>query len=277
MDDPLIEIEEAFDAAQDQLDEGDLAAARRSADEGLARLRGVTGEAADALRIEGWMLRAWIAFDAGEDDDVLPWLAQVRALAPADPGAAFLEALLHLHHWELDAAEALLAHCDPPRELRPDVHYYRGVIADLQRRFADADRLYRLAARLDPERYPQPVRISDDDAHAMLDRLVRSFPEDVRAVLENVRIDLLDVPDAVIDREAGTDPMLLGVYHGVPVDERSATPFAMPDTVRIFKRNIERVARDREDLEEQLRITLLHEVGHHLGWDEDEVAERGLE
>lgn len=277
MDDPLIEVESAFDEAQDQLDDGDLVAARDNADRGLARLRGLTGDEADGLRIEGWMLRAWIGFEGGDDDDVLPWLAQVRSLSPADPHAAYLEALLHLHRWELEAAEALLAHCDPPRELRPDVHYYRGVIADLQRRFPEADRLYALAARLDPEHYPQPVRIGDDDAHAMLERLVKAFPDDVRAVLENVRIDLLDVPDAVIDRDAGTDPLLLGVYHGVPVDERSSTPFSMPDTVRIFKRNIERVARDKEDLEEQLRITLLHEVGHHLGWDEDEVAERGLE
>ena len=110
----------------------------------------------------------------------------------------------------------------------------------------------------------------------MLQSIVAGFPEDVRAVMSNLRIDLLEVPDPAIDAEPDTDPFVLGLYHGVPISEQEFSPMNPPETVRIFKRNIERLAGDGEDLREQLRITLLHEVGHHLGWDEDDLADRGL-
>jgi predicted Zn-dependent protease with MMP-like domain len=45
----------------------------------------------------------------------------------------------------------------------------------------------------------------------------------------------------------------------------------------LFHRNLERAATTREELEEEIRITVLHEIGHHLGWDEKDLEERGLQ
>ena len=48
------------------------------------------------------------------------------------------------------------------------------------------------------------------------------------------------------------------------------------DRIWVFQRNLERTCRTEEEVLEQVRVTLLHEIGHHIGWDEDEVEERGL-
>ena len=53
-------------------------------------------------------------------------------------------------------------------------------------------------------------------------------------------------------------------------------PVIAQDRIRIFKHNLERFTADHDSLVEELRITLLHEIGHHLGWDEDDLAARGL-
>jgi predicted Zn-dependent protease with MMP-like domain len=47
--------------------------------------------------------------------------------------------------------------------------------------------------------------------------------------------------------------------------------------VLLFQRNIERAAADRDEVREEIRVTLLHEIGHHVGWDEHDLADRGLD
>ncbi len=153
--------------------------------------------------------------------------------------------------------------------------YHRAIAAEVRGDFEDADALYAEAARLDPTCAP-PVRMGEDEARKLLGDLIGSFPEEVRATLDNVQIDILEMPQPEVDQSPETSPLLLGVYHGVPQPDKSSMPWAPHDRVRIFKRNIERMAADREHLTEQLRITLLHEIGHHLGWDEDELEERGI-
>jgi predicted Zn-dependent protease with MMP-like domain len=92
-----------------------------------------------------------------------------------------------------------------------------------------------------------------------------------------VAIDMVPMPDPRRDAREGLHPEMLGLYEGVPIAAGSeAASFTLPGRIRIFKRNIERMARDREQLVRELRTTLLHEIGHHLGWDEDELSARGL-
>ena len=146
----------------------------------------------------------------------------------------------------------------------------------LQEDFDSADVWYAAAAELDSDAYPEPVRVDESTARDFLAEIVAAFPAPVRGALQNVRIDLFEVPSAALDAGTGEGPLLLGIYSGVPITERIDGVSADVDSIRIFKRNIERGVRSEVELLEQLRITLLHEVGHHLGWDEDDVEERGL-
>jgi predicted Zn-dependent protease with MMP-like domain len=72
--------------------------------------------------------------------------------------------------------------------------------------------------------------------------------------------------------------MLLGLYEGVPLPRRGidygVVP-VMPDTITLFQNNIESIARSESDVRRQIRETLIHEIAHHFGMDEDEIREAG--
>lgn len=71
---------------------------------------------------------------------------------------------------------------------------------------------------------------------------------------------------------------LLGMYHGTPLTEREfGLDGILPDRVVIYQRNLEAMCETREEIVEQIRITVLHEVGHHFGLDEDDLAELGYD
>ena len=74
-------------------------------------------------------------------------------------------------------------------------------------------------------------------------------------------------------------PSILGVFRGTPVGERSISSAVdhFPAAIVLYQRNLERFARTRDELIEQIGITLMHEVGHLIGLDEHDLWERGLE
>jgi predicted Zn-dependent protease with MMP-like domain len=66
---------------------------------------------------------------------------------------------------------------------------------------------------------------------------------------------------------------LLGIFHGIPFN--SVSPFysgpVMPSEIVLFQKNIEAIAETEEDLVDEIRITLLHEIGHYFGMDDDDL------
>ena len=86
------------------------------------------------------------------------------------------------------------------------------------------------------------------------------------------------MPDRETCAKAGIDNPreLLGLYRGTPLTERSVEHARhLPDHVTIYQRNIERCCRNKREAVEQIRRTVLHEVGHHFGLDEDDLAKMG--
>lgn len=101
---------------------------------------------------------------------------------------------------------------------------------------------------------------------------VESLPTFFKERLQSVMIVIQDRPDPTLTEEP--DRALLGLYHGVPLTERSvfAERFE-PDVIYIFQKNIEAIANGNEDeIRRQVRITVIHEIGHHFGLDEDQLA-----
>ncbi len=100
------------------------------------------------------------------------------------------------------------------------------------------------------------------------ERLVRrvlvTLPEEFRSSLENVAV--------VIENEPPEDmPDTLGFYEGVPLIECSLQDVTMPDVITIFKGPIERACHTEEDIEAEVRLTVLHEVGHFFGLEEAQL------
>jgi predicted Zn-dependent protease with MMP-like domain len=97
-----------------------------------------------------------------------------------------------------------------------------------------------------------------------LDRMPRFF----RDKLSNVAIIVEDLPPR--DPEPGT--LLLGLFHGVPMTQKSTFFATPPDHIFLYQKNIEAVCRSDEEIRRQVRDTLLHEVGHYFGMTEDDLS-----
>jgi predicted Zn-dependent protease with MMP-like domain len=105
----------------------------------------------------------------------------------------------------------------------------------------------------------------EDHVRAALDEL----PPNIAAALENVAV--------VVEDENPEDPDLLGLYHGVPLPERGDMAGALPDTISIYRIPLVESFPDPEELREEIRITVLHELGHYFGLDEDQLADLGYD
>jgi predicted Zn-dependent protease with MMP-like domain len=116
------------------------------------------------------------------------------------------------------------------------------------------------------------------------DRIVKAsiarIPEEIRRHLENILIAVQKRPDPEMLTEMGYPPdePLLGLYWGVPLNERTlGEPPLYPDTIYIFKEPLEEMCVTRAELEEEIEITVVHEVAHFLGMSEERLAELGYE
>lgn len=123
------------------------------------------------------------------------------------------------------------------------------------------------------------MRLSDKAFEAIVDEAVQSIPEGFHSYLQDIAIDIEDLPDqATCEDVSVSDPRaLLGLYRGTPITERhSDTPYRYPERIIIYQRNIERMCRTRRQMVEQIRKTVLHEVGHHFGLTEQQLRDLGF-
>ena len=85
------------------------------------------------------------------------------------------------------------------------------------------------------------------------------------------------IPVIVIEDEDPSDPDLYGIFEGIPLTEGGPAPGELPNRIAIFRRPLEADFDDVDELREEIRITVLHELGHYFGLDEDRLAELGYE
>jgi predicted Zn-dependent protease with MMP-like domain len=109
----------------------------------------------------------------------------------------------------------------------------------------------------------------------VIDRLPRSFREQLR----NVEFVVEQRPSIELLRAEGLDPRhdtLYGIYQGVPLPDRSSLdPPLLPDKITIFAEPLLEDFPDPEELREEVRLTVLHEIAHYFGMDEEEIEDLG--
>lgn len=114
---------------------------------------------------------------------------------------------------------------------------------------------------------------------AVLDVPVERFEELVGDALDGIPPELAGHMDnvAVVVQEHGGDPHLLGLYEGIPLTSRAeyGIGIVLPDRITIFRDAILRICRTEADVVRQVRITVVHEVGHHFGIDDERLHELG--
>ena len=122
------------------------------------------------------------------------------------------------------------------------------------------------------------IRISDADFDRAVERALAEIPAEFRRYLENIVIEVQRRPSPELLEEYDVPGDLLGLYHGVPLDDASPGHIAaLPDRILIFRDNLCAMCETREELIDEIRITVLHEIGHHFGLDEEQLEELGYD
>jgi len=112
----------------------------------------------------------------------------------------------------------------------------------------------------------------------LVERALDGLPEPFGTHLEELSVEVKERPTSRQLRDAGLDEdeLLLGLYVGSPFTERSVLHSGqIPDKIYIFQEDVELASDSETDLVEQVRVTVLHEIGHHFGLDEDDLDDLG--
>ena len=127
---------------------------------------------------------------------------------------------------------------------------------------------------------PSRPRAQHDRFDRLVDRAVASIPEPFRSALGGIALVIADEPtrEQLRENDMGPDETLYGLYEGVPLDEWGGDWVPVPTRILLFRLPLEEDYPDPEDLADEVRITILHELAHHLGIeDEGRLAELGID
>jgi len=104
---------------------------------------------------------------------------------------------------------------------------------------------------------------------------LKGLPSAFLEKLQNIVVVVRPRPTREQAEEFGED--LYGLYEGVPLDQRgTGYSGAMPDKVTIFRDFLEEDFDTKEEIAEEVRLTVMHELAHHFGMDDDELIDKGL-
>lgn len=267
-----------LDEALDALDDGDPERALERAVEG-ARLAGRGDDEELGARLAIAEGQARLAL--GDSRGALACILRGARVFPDDLDVRVEEATA-LH--ELSRFEEAAAVLERVLEEDPGdagAHWLLGLSLERLGRGETAERHLGRAREIAPDDFPAPVTLSPEAFEAVVEQALAELPEPVRRWLGNVAVTVEDLPGAeeLLSSEPPLSPSLLGIFRGSPVgDKASMDPWShFPSSITLFQTNLERMARDEDELREEIRITLLHEVGHFLGLDEDRLRELGLD
>lgn len=122
------------------------------------------------------------------------------------------------------------------------------------------------------------LRLTADEFDAVVKRAIARIPRAIRAHLDNIEIDVRKRPTKKLLRELGMEPdeLLCGYYQGTALTERTDTdPPLYPDSIILFQEDIEDGCSTRREIEREIELTVVHEIAHHIGFDEDELDALG--
>ncbi|MBI5527307.1 MAG: metallopeptidase family protein [Deltaproteobacteria bacterium] len=160
-------------------------------------------------------------------------------------------------------------------------NYYKALLLEREGNFSRADKYLRKASNTDPELYPSPFKVSRDRFDEIVEKALEVLTPKVRNFLKNTAVIVEQVPD-IEDLRGGDPPLsphILGLFRGTSAPERSIESAwsQMPSQIVLYQRNLEHFCQEEPELVEQIRITVLHEIGHYLGLDESDLEDRGLD
>lgn len=210
--------------------------------------------------------------------------AALRALDGAERSAdpAFF---FHLKAWaryERIEFEAALEDARRSLAVRSDTAAVHDLVSRIQDHLGNphaAREHAHMAFDLDPEAFPLPLSIGEDEFDAVVEQSVEELPDRILEELDELPLIVDPLPSraVLLSESPPLSPDLLGLFVGRHLMERSHSDVpGAPGSIHLFRRNLLRMCNGREELEREIRVTVLHEVGHLLGLDEDDLEAWGL-
>jgi predicted Zn-dependent protease with MMP-like domain/Tfp pilus assembly protein PilF len=260
--------EERLDRGWDLLEQEEFEGAIEVASELLAERPGDT---------DARFLSARARFEAGEYLAADQELRALLELEPENLPARLTLAAVLYETCRIDEGLALIGRILPEDRGNPEAHHLKGLLLEMAGQCAAADACFAEAARLDPDHYDVPESMAPSEFDATVEEALAGLPAQFRRQIGDLPILIEDVPSAALLATLEEPaPDLLGLFVGTPLTEKSTRDLpGVPDAIYLFKRNLERLCVTREELVEEIGVTLLHEIGHFLGMDEEDLDEAG--
>src|SRR6267143_588104 len=109
----------------------------------------------------------------------------------------------------------------------------------------------------------------------VVEEALDSLPQEFRSRIRNVAVLVEDMPPNQLSPQSGQQKrLLLGVFHGVPATKKSIFDLPTgPDHIVLYQKNIEAVCSSEAEVCEQIRVTVIHELGHYFGMDENQLKD----
>jgi predicted Zn-dependent protease with MMP-like domain len=120
--------------------------------------------------------------------------------------------------------------------------------------------------------------MTNGEFERLVARALDDIPEEFARHLDNVAVVIEDEPTAAMLRDLGLDPereTLFGLYRGVPLSKRPHSLTTLPDHITIFRAPLLRICRAPAAIERQIKVTVVHEIAHYFGLDEQRIRRLG--
>jgi Flp pilus assembly protein TadD/predicted Zn-dependent protease with MMP-like domain len=155
-------------------------------------------------------------------------------------------------------------------------HHHLGLALERLGDGSGAERELTHARQEAPADFKLPIELSAEEFRALVAAEARRLSPELQADLKKVQLETADLPDLadLTAEEPPLAPTILGLFRGAPLGE---APETETRAIVIYRKNLARAVASREELAAQVRTTLLHELGHLRGEDDDALRARGLE
>lgn len=222
--------------------------------------------------------------DLGQPHDALERADWVLAREKHDPEALYERAVALFELCRFADAKVAFTRLLDDHERAAWAHQHLGLILEREGKDREADVHFGKARALDAEAFAPPVLLPAEEFRDELQKAIASLPDDMRRDLTGIPVEMEDLPQEadLVSGDPPLSPGILGLFRGTPLGETcEPEPDARPGTpcrsIALYRKNLARAVTTRDELIEQIRVTLLHEVGHLRGEDDSELAARGLE
>ncbi|MBI3181556.1 MAG: metallopeptidase family protein [Myxococcales bacterium] len=229
------------------------------------------------------LLSAMAFNDLGQARDALERAEEMLRLEPGDAEARYERAVALFELCRFAEAKPAFTDLLADSQRSAHAHHHLGLLLEREGRWKAAERHFNRARELDSDDFPEPQILPEEEFRAEVTRAVAGLPQDMRRDLAGVPVTAEELPrdDDLLSGEPPLSPAILGLFRGPPLSERCAPEDLAPGepcrSVALYRRNLARAVKSKEELIEQIQVTLLHEIGHLRGEDDFELAARGLE